>query len=56
MEKECCEKVSTWKIERVIRRYKLYPDHKKAEKTARRRARARQKPKKRITQLRIPPG
>jgi len=35
----------------VIRRHKLYPDKKKAEKTARKRARARQKPKKRITQL-----
>ncbi|MGA8848312.1 MAG: hypothetical protein WB564_00585, partial [Dehalococcoidia bacterium] len=47
-EKEYFEWVSTWKIERVIRRYKLYPDQKKAEKTARKRARACQKPKKRI--------
>jgi len=50
-EKEYCEEISTWKIERVIRRYKLYPDKQKAEKIARRRARTRQKPKKRITQL-----
>ena len=50
-EKEYFEEVSTWKIERVIRRYNLYPDQKKAEKTGRKRARARQKPRKRITQL-----
>ena len=50
-EREYCEEISTWKIERVIRRYKLYPDKQKAEKIARKRARARQKPKKRITQL-----
>src|SRR4030042_5108596 len=50
-EKEYSEEISTWKVERVIRKYKLYPDQNKAEKTARKRARARQKPKKRITQL-----
>jgi len=50
-EKEYCDEISTWKIERVIRRYKLYPDQRRAEKIARRRARARQKPKRRITQL-----
>jgi len=49
--KEYSEEISTWKIERVIRRHKLYPDKKKAEKTARKRARSRQKPKRRITQL-----
>ena len=49
--KEYSEEISTWKIERVIRRYKLYPDQKQVEKTARKRARARQKPKRRITQL-----
>ena len=48
-EKEYSEVISTWKIERVIRRHKLYPDQKKAEKTARKRARARKKPKRRIT-------
>ena len=50
-EKGYSEWISTWKIERVIRRYKLYPDKRKQEKTARKRARARQKPRKRITQL-----
>ena len=50
-EKEYSEEISTWKIERVVRRYKLYPDQRKAEKTARKRVRARQKGKKRITQL-----
>jgi transposase InsO family protein len=50
-EKGYSEGISTWKIERVIRRYKLYPDQRKQEKTTRKRARARQKPKKRITQL-----
>ena len=50
-EKEYSEEISTWKIERVIRRYKLYPDQHKQERTAMKRARARQKPKKRITQL-----
>jgi len=50
-ERQYSEEISTWKIERVIRRHKLYPDQKKAEKITRKRARARQKPKKRITQL-----
>ena len=50
-QKEYGEEISTWKIERVIRRHKLYPDQKKAEKTARKRVRAREHPKKRITQL-----
>ena len=45
------EEISTWKIERVIRRYRLYPDQKRQEKIVRKRARGRQKPKKRITQL-----
>jgi len=44
-EEEYSEDISTWKIEVVIRRYNLYPDKQKAEKTARRRARSRQKPK-----------
>jgi transposase InsO family protein len=50
-EKEYSEDISTWKIERVIRRYKLYPDQNKAEKTTRKRARAQKHPKRRITQL-----
>ena len=36
-EKEYREKISTWKIERVIRKHELYPDKKKAEKRAKRR-------------------
>ena len=31
-EKEYSEEISTWKIERVVRRYKLYPDQKKARR------------------------
>jgi len=50
-EKEYREEISAWKIERVIRKHQLYPDKQKAEKVARKRARARHKPKKRITQL-----
>ena len=50
-EREYSEEISTWKIERVIQRHKLYPDQKNAEKTAKKRARAHQKSKKRITQL-----
>jgi len=49
--KEYAEEISSWKIERVVRRYRLYHDQRKAEKTARKRARTRQKAKKRITQL-----
>ena len=49
--KEYHEEISTWKIERVIRKYKLYPDKVKAEKIARKIARARQKPKRRISEL-----
>jgi len=49
--KEYSEQISSWKIERVIRRHKLYPDKKKTEKSVRKRAGTGQKPKKRITQL-----
>ena len=45
------EDISCWKIERVIRKHKLYPDKIKAEKTAEKIAKAKRKPKKRITQL-----
>jgi transposase len=41
--------ISTWKIERVIRKHRLYPDQQQAQKTARKRARARQHPKQRIS-------
>jgi hypothetical protein len=50
-EREYSGEISTRNIERVIRRYKLCPDHKKAEKTCRKRASASQKPKKRGTRL-----
>jgi len=49
--KEYGEDISCWKIERVIRKHKLYPDKIKAEKTAKKIARAKRNPKKRITQL-----
>jgi len=45
------EKISTWKIERVIRKHQLYPNPKKAEKIVRKQKRARLQPKKRITEL-----
>jgi hypothetical protein len=45
-----CEGISTCNIERVIGRYRLYPDKKKQEKTARKRARASRKLKKKISQ------
>ena len=50
-EKGYSEGISTWKIDRVIRRYKLYAAKRKQEKNARKRAQARQKSKKRITYL-----
>ncbi|MDA3793478.1 MAG: integrase core domain-containing protein [Elusimicrobia bacterium] len=50
-EKKYSEEISTWKIERVVRKHKLYPDQIKAEKIARKRARGRKSQKKRITQL-----
>ncbi|MDI6783004.1 MAG: integrase core domain-containing protein, partial [bacterium] len=45
------ESISTWKIERVIRKYQLYPDKVRAAKLAKKRARGRKHPKKRVTQL-----
>ena len=50
-EKEYSEEISTWKIEMVIRKHKLYPDQKRQEKTDTKRVRAHQRPKRRITQL-----
>lgn len=50
-EKEYGEDISCWKIERVIRRHKLFPDKVKAEKIAPKITRAKQHPKERITQL-----
>jgi len=49
--KEYQEEISCWKIERVIRKHKLYPDRIKAEKIAKKQARAREKPKQRIQKL-----
>lgn len=49
--REYKEEISTWKIERIIRKHKLYPNQKKAANTARKRAKAQKKPKKRINQL-----
>jgi transposase InsO family protein len=45
------ESISTWKIERVIRKHRLYPDKARAAKLAQKRSRGRQHPKPRITQL-----
>lgn len=50
-EREYRESVSTWKIERVIRKHKLYPDQRKAERTAWKIKKAKEKPKKRIVDL-----
>lgn len=49
--KEYQEEISCWRIERVIRKHKLYPDKIKAEKIVRKQARARERPKKRIQAL-----
>jgi len=49
--KEYNEDISCWKIERVIRKHKLYPNKIRAERIAKRQAKGREKPKKRITQL-----
>lgn len=45
------EKISTWKIERVIRKHKLYPDYEEDKKRQRRRKRRQAKPKTRIHEL-----
>jgi hypothetical protein len=50
-EKEYNEAVSCQKIERVIRRHRLYLDRIRQERIARKQARTRQNPKKRINQL-----
>ena len=49
--KEYQEDISCWKIERVIRKHKLYPDKIRAEKIAKKQVRARLKPKQRIQRL-----
>jgi len=45
------ETISTWKIERVIRKHRLYPDPVRAAKLLQKRSRGRKQPKQRITQL-----
>ena len=45
------ETISTWKIQRVIRVFKLYPNLVKQEKIAAKRKKNKQNPKKRIQQL-----
>ena len=49
--REYGEDISCWKIGRVIRKYKLFPDEVKVEKVAKKIARAKQHPEKRITRL-----
>lgn len=50
-EKEYQEEISTWKIERVIRTYKLYPDRQAYAKLIKKRAKARTNPKVRIQEV-----
>ena len=45
------ETISTWKIEKVIRTFKLYPDQEKQKKITIKRKKSRLKPKKRIQEL-----
>ena len=45
------ETVSTWKVERVIRKHALYPDQVKANRTAAKQKKSRDKPKLRIQDL-----
>jgi len=54
-EREYKETISCWKIERVIRKYKLYPDQKRAERMAWKIKKAKERPKRRITKLVIEP-
>lgn len=45
------EEISTWKIERVIRKHNLYKDKAKHEKIQKKRARAKKNPRKRIQSI-----
>lgn len=54
--KEYMEQISLWKIERVIRRYQLYPDQRKRQRITWKRSLARIKPRLRIQDLTIKPG
>ena len=49
--KEYDEDITCWKIERVIRKHKLFPDKIRAAKIAKKRIKGRENPKKRITEL-----
>lgn len=52
--KEYAEEISTWKIERVIRRWQLFPDKAEYQKRLKRSARRAQRPRKRITEVTKP--
>ena len=54
-EKRYKKNISCWKIERVIKKHQLYPDQKKATKIALKIKKAKEKPKRRITELAIEP-
>jgi len=49
------EDISTWKIERVIRKHDLFPDKIKAQKIVKKQKKARENPKLRITNLTLEP-
>jgi len=49
--REYQEQISTWKIERVIRRHDLFPDKVSYQKRQKRKARSSKKPKKRIQEV-----
>ena len=46
---EFCEKVSAWKVQYTIRKYRLYCNHAKTGKTSRKRAETKQRGKKKMT-------
>lgn len=50
--KQYRETISTWKIERVIRKHQIYPDLEEYQRRVKRKQRQAQKPKKRIQELR----
>lgn len=54
-QKKYQEKISTWKIERVIRRHKLYPDYEEHKKKLKRRKRRQGQKKTRIHELKAKP-
>jgi transposase InsO family protein len=52
-QKQYQEKVSTWKIERVIRKHRLYPDPQEQQRQLKRRRKRQAQPKIRINKLKI---